>query len=112
MIVYWIDRSGGAAYTARAAKITAALIRLGVWPDRFFADTHEQTFEWRRGLKAAVAELLDRREPDVLAIPRDQFSRLPKADQVWIIALLAKRGHRVQMLESDSKSSAEFTQER
>ena len=104
MIVYWVDRSGGAAFTARAAMVTAALVALGQWPDRFYADSHEQGFEWRRGLKDAIAEMLYRQVPDVLAIPRDQFFRLPKSDQGWIVGLLAGRGHRVQMLDSQTSA--------
>lgn len=98
MIVYWVDRSGGGC-TARAGRIAAALASLGLKPDRVYADTRELITERRQGLKAAVADMLDRQEPDVLAIPADQFSRLPIEDQRWIISLLAKRGHQVRTLE-------------
>jgi hypothetical protein len=98
VIVYWVDRSGGAC-TVRAARIAAALAALDLRPDQVYADTREQITERRQGLRAAVAAMLTRQEPDVLAIPADQFSRLPKVDQGWIISLLAKRGHQVCKLD-------------
>ena len=98
MTAYWVDRSGG-GFTACAGRIAAVLTSLGLKPDQVYADTRELITERRQGLKAAVADMVDRREPDVLAIPADQFSRLPREEQCWIISLLAKRGHQVCTLE-------------